>query len=181
MHEMLVVFIPVFFISNTSLTNNNAIRLGNYLKTRYIYRTPFLPVILSAVLFLTGCHNPKSVTGSTLILHVTFYEQQIIPVGHDIRQQPYYRNETSTPVYKAVLLDTLNKQLGTVLFDKSIFLGNGKIYDLAFPFYDSLHRIVLYELDPGSGHITNKDHNVVLNWVLPPEKAPPDSTGSFPG
>lgn len=143
-----------------------------HLKANYEHHTSFWPIFISVFLLLTGCNSPKSVTNSTLILHVTFNEQQITPVGHNILQQPYYRNETSTPLYKAVLLDNTNRQIGTVLFDKSIFLGGGPDYDLVFPYYNSLRRIVLYKLDPGSGHITNKDHDVVLNWVVPPQKDP---------
>lgn len=131
------------------------------------------PFIFIWLLMAFGCQSKKTLSNSTLILRIVLNGQHMTPVGHSIQSVPFYQTDTSQPIYKAVLFDKNDKKIGTVLFEESIFWGNSKVYSLAFPLYHHLHRIVVYKLDASSGHITNKNHDVVLNWIVPPDSNPP--------
>lgn len=145
------------------------------MSTSHRHPIPLFAFIAVVILITTGCHSKSAVTEASLDLQVSLNGQNMVPVGHKIRNIPYYRTDTSQPIYEAVLLDEKDDKIGTVLFGESIFWSKKNVFTLTFPLYKSLHRIVLYKLDSSSGHITNKNHEVVLNWIVPPDNPSTDS------
>lgn len=128
----------------------------------------FLPklFIFIAVLAFEACNNGNKeiLSKKTLVLSVTRAGNNLKYAGYSIEKRPFYSYKSGSPLYEAQLFDHQGKNLQTVLFGRIFFIGTGPKYQLTFPYFKNLDHILIYRLDPGSGHITNKDRQVALNW-----------------
>ena len=126
-------------------------------------------LFLSFFLFaFSGCqsHNGDVITQKTLEMHVEQAGSHLIFRNYKVINKPFYDYKSSSPLYEAELFNKKGEKLHVVLFGKIFFLGNGPEYDLTFPYYKNLGHIIVYQLDPNSGHITNKNHQIALSWEL---------------
>lgn len=122
--------------------------------------------ILWTLLAFQACNNGNKevISKKTLVLSVTRAGNDLTYAGYRIEKRPFYSYKSGSPLYEAELFDHQGKNLQTVLFGKIFFIGNGPEYQLTFPYFKNLDHILIYRLNPGSGHITNKDRQVALNW-----------------
>jgi len=129
-------------------------------------RTLFLLMVLGCLALATACSSKTKLSDRTLTLEVKRSGNKLDYVKHSIKKQPFYPYDSNAPLYKAVMYSKKGEKLGTFLFGKIFFMNKGSIHQLTFPYYSNLHRIVIYELDSSSGHITNKNKQVALNWMI---------------
>lgn len=128
---------------------------------------------LLVISFIQSCNsgNKEILSNETLVLTVSRNGNNLNFAGKRIEKKPFYSYKSGSPMFEAELYDKQGKKLQTVLFGKIFFIGKGPDYQLTFPFYKNLDHITIYWLDSSSGHITNKDKQVALNWTYDPGSA----------
>jgi len=137
--------------------------MRKYLK---LLRTLLLLLGLYVLVLLTACNSRTKLSDKTLTLDVKRDGNALEYVNHEVTKQPFYEYDSNTPLYKAIIYNKKGGKLGTFLFGKVFFINRGTVHQLTFPYYANMNRIVIYKLDSSSGHITNKNKQVALNWVI---------------
>ena len=118
-------------------------------------------------MFIQSCNsgNKEIVSDKTLVLSVRRDGDNLKFAGKKIEDKPFYSYKSGTPLFEAELYNHKGKRIHTVLFGKIFFIGKGPAYPLPFPFSKDLDHIIIYRLDPSSGHITNRNKLVALKWT----------------
>jgi len=137
--------------------------MRKYLK---LLRTLLLLLGLYVLVLLTACNSRTKLSDKTLTLDVKRDGNALEYVNHEVTKQPFYEYDSNAPLYKAIIYNKKGGKLGTFLFGKVFFINRGTVHQLTFPYYANMNRIVIYKLDSSSGHITNKNKQVALNWVI---------------
>jgi hypothetical protein len=136
--------------------------MRKYLK---LLRTILLLLGLYVLVLLTACNSRTKLSNNTLTLDVKIQGDTLEYAGHKVTKQPFYEYDSNAPLYKAIIYNKKGRKLGTFLFGKVFFINKSMVHQLTFPYYANMNRIVIYKLDSSSGHITNKNKQVALDWV----------------
>lgn len=131
--------------------------------------SPWLTVF-GLLILLSACNSRVKISNRTLILNVKRTGNQLKYVNHKVKKIPYYEYHSNEPLFKGVVYNSNGKKLGSFLFGNIFFMNKGTVHQLTFPDYPGLHKIVIYKLNSSSGHITNKNKQVALSWILPGSK-----------
>ncbi len=131
----------------------------------------FAASCLLVITFIQSCNsgNKDILSKKTLVLSVNRDGNNLKYSGQHLENRPFYSYKSGTPLFEAELYNHQGEKIQTVLFGKIFFIGKGPGYQLTFPFYKDLDHIIIYRLDPSSGHITNKDKQIALRWTYKPD------------